>query len=61
MLVLLSGVGGGHHLVMLLSSLFEEFQDLLYDLVKQAIVGVLEVEEVVSFLNELSNALVSSR
>lgn len=38
----------------------EEFQDLLYDLMKQAVVGGLEVDEVVSFLNELVNVLVSS-
>ncbi len=35
-----------------------EFQGLLFELMKQAIVGGLEVDEVVSFLNELISALV---
>lgn len=30
-----------------------EFQGLLYDLMKRAVVGALEVDEVVSFLAEL--------
>ena len=37
-----------------------DFQDLLFDLVKQAIVGALEVDEVVSFLSDLCNALVNT-
>lgn len=35
-----------------------DFQELLFDLVRQAIVGALEVDEVVSVLNELCNTLV---
>lgn len=37
-----------------------EFQDLLYDVVRQGIVGALEIDEVVSFLNELLTLLVRS-
>ena len=37
-----------------------EFQDLLFDLVKQAVQGVLEVDEVVSFFGDLCNALVNT-
>lgn len=32
---------------------FAEFQGLLYDLMKQAVLGTLEVDDVVSFLTEL--------
>ena len=37
----------------------QEFQGLLYDLMKQAVLGGLEVDEVILFLNELMDTLVS--
>ena len=39
--------------------LIEEFQSLLYDLMKKAITGELETDEVTSFLKELVDALVT--
>ena len=42
----------------ILTPSFSEFQGLLYDLMKQAVVGGLEVDEVVSFLSELIEDIV---